>query len=225
MSVGEEAHILADIIWSYWKQLGAKPRMRWVELYQLCRYFLEECKKRGIDPQEIDLRSEIDARTDFKENKEHIKEILRIRPSPEEALEEQLARLTSGTEFKVIREKDLDKLLKYEHRAEQLARRVKELKAAREAERIRMEDEIRRLREELEKTKPLKVKLLEDVPPWLRAGQIIESRDYPWVLKLIEEGKAVRVEAPLPPSPKPPKPLEEDVRAVIEELRRLAGEI
>lgn len=92
--------------------------------------------------------------------------------------------------LRVLKEERLEELLDLEKEVERLQKRIKQLESVREAEREEAERQLKKVREELEKTKPIKVELLEDIPPWHRKGAVIETRDFPWVLELVEKGKA-----------------------------------
>lgn len=208
---GTDPKILADVIWSYWKDLGIKkPAMTWIELFQVCQFFLKECEKRGIDPETVDIRMEIDAGIGFKENKEHVDEILSlIAPpvmDPTELLREELERLAKDTEFQIRTEKELEKLEGFERKAERLAKRVEEVEAEREKERREAAETISRLEAELAAAPTIRLRIMSDFKEGIvefRAGQILETKNRGWALAKIRGGLAEEIppEEVVPPAP------------------------
>jgi len=235
--------ILADVIWSYWKDLGIKkPAMTWIELFQVCQFFLKECERRGIDPETVDIRSEVDARIGFKENKEHIDEILTLIAPPvrdeKELLREELERMTKDTEFRIHTEKELEKLESYERKAERLAKRVEEVEAERERERREAAEKIASLERELAAAPTIRLKIMSDFKEGIvefRAGQILETKNRGWALSKIREGLAEEVAPeeviPVPPPkpvpiiPPPERGITDNTVAQLQDIayRRIAG--
>lgn len=231
MDIESDAKIQADIIWSDWTQkFQLKPRMTWLELYQLTRYFLEECRKREIDPQTIDLRHEIDPQISYRESKEQIHDLLRVKPSPEEALEEELARLTLETKYRIIEETELDKLKAIEEKVTRLTQQIKREKAEKQAAVAEREETLKRLEEEISRKPALKIEVLTNFREGIQVfhkGEVLETHNVDWGLQKIEQGLARRVTAeeevkPIVEKPKvaPPPPLE-SVRERATHLKRL----
>lgn len=221
--IGEDySRYLADITWSYWRDVGAKPKMTWIELKHIAELFVEECKKRGIDPEAINFRDEVaEAGLTYEEQKKKVLEVLnRIAEAPPDVLEtalEEAIRAVEAAGKKVVEAKTLEEALEAKERLERAERRIKALKMEIEAKERKIAELERKLEEERTKAKTIKIKFLTDVPPWYRAGQVVETGDIDWALRLIDEAKAVRVEAA---PPVPAKPLEETVKEVIEQMRR-----
>jgi len=222
-----DAKVLADVIWSYWKDLGVKkPAMTWIELFQVCQFFFNECKKRDIDPATVDIRSEVDSRISFYENKDHINEILSLIAPPirdeKELLQEELDRLVGDTEFRVLSEKELDKLEGYERKAEKLAKRVDELQAERERERREAAEKIASLERELVAAPTIRLRIMSDFKEGIvefRAGQVLETKNRGWALSKIRERLAEEVPpeevVPAPPPVVPP-PIRPPERGIID---------
>lgn len=196
--------IFTDIIWSYWKDLGIKkPAMTWIELFQVVHFFLDECEKRGIDPQTVDIRMELDARISFAENRSHIEEILNMiaRPDwskvdPTELVRQELERLAEDTEFQIRTEKELDKLEGFERKAERLAKRVEEVEAKREIERREAAEAIAKLERELAAAPTIRLRIMSDFKEGIvefRAGQILETKNRGWAMAKVREGLAEEV--------------------------------
>lgn len=213
--VGVNARVTTDVIWSHWKDLGVKPIMTWIELFQVVQFFLKETDKREIDPEAIDIKSEVDARIGFRENKEHIEDILTlIAPpirDPDELLRQELDRLAKDTEFLILSEKEASKLRRFEGKAERLAKRVGELEAKREKERGEAAESIERLERELAAAPTIKLRIMSDFKEGIvefTAGQIVETKDRGWALAKVREGLAEEIspeeEVPVAPPPKVP---------------------
>jgi len=229
----DEAKILKDIIWNEWVKPPhfRKPKMDEKQLYTLALHIISECKKRGIDPTTIDWSHILSKGLSYWENKEAVDEFLMVSaPSIEEITLEQLENMAERLKAKVIPEKRYKELLRIEEKAYQqiskLEKKLSKIEEEKKREKEEFEKEREQLLEEVRKAKPVKIRLLEDFPPWLKAGQVISTRDFPWVLKLLEEGKAEMFREAPPTMEKPlKKPLKMVVREVIQELKRLAGEL
>jgi len=221
----EEAVHLANLVWNYWKSIGAKPKMTWVELKHVAEHFLKECKRRGIDPMAVDFQHEIcEAGLSYKEHLKKVDEVLdmyAVKPPEayEVALEEAEKALREAGKY-VLEAKEYEELKRLADKAERLERRVETLEREAERERAARAEAERKLEEEKAKFKPLKIRFLRDLPPWYRKGAVIETVDIPWALELIDKGIAERVpvEVAIPTAPPAPKRLSDKE---VEELRRL----
>ena len=72
---------LTNNIWNSWKSNrkishGKQPKLNWLSLKHIVAQLLKLSKEQGIDYQEIDLRSVLDANEDFEQNLEFLKEAL-----------------------------------------------------------------------------------------------------------------------------------------------------
>ncbi|MEM4531832.1 MAG: hypothetical protein QXY39_08190 [Thermofilaceae archaeon] len=151
------AEWLADYVWnSYVKQFGHPPRrITRLELGHLTRFFVEECRRRDIDPEAVDFYGEIFEDANYHELQRKIVEVLNlIKPLLKEPIEIGLDEALSRVEelgFRV-REEDLRKIENVkalEDKIERLRRNVEKLRrelvlekarreaAAKELERIR----------------------------------------------------------------------------------------
>jgi len=220
--------ILADVVWSYWKDLGIKkPAMTWIELFQVCQFFLKECEKRGIDPETIDIKSEVDAHIGFKENKEHVEEILSFIAPPvrdeKELLREELERMAKDTEFRIRTEKELEKLEGFERKAERLAKRVEEVEAERERERKEATEKVTGLERELAAAPTIRLRIMSDFKEGIvefRAGQILETKNRGWALAKTREHLAEEIppeEVITAPPPKIVPPIAPPERGVTDD--------
>lgn len=239
-----DAHVTTDVIWSYWKDLGiVKPAMTWIELFQVVQFFLREAEKRGIDPETVDVKSEIDARIGFQENKQHIGEILTlIAPpirDPDELLRQELERMAKDTEFQILSEKEVEKLARFERKAERLAKRVGELEAKAEREGREAAETIARLERELATAPTIKLRIMSDFKEGIMeftAGQIVETKNRGWALAKVREGLAEEVppeeKIPVPPpkvvppvTPPPEKGITDDTVAQLQDIayKRIVG--
>ena len=147
------AEWLADYVWNtYTREFGHPPRrITRLELGHLTRFFVEECRERGIDPQAVDFYGEIFEDIGYYELQDKIKEILNlIKPLPKEpvevGLDEALARVEElGLR---VREEDLRKVENVkalEDKIERLRRNVEKLRKELELEKARKEAAIKEL--------------------------------------------------------------------------------
>jgi len=212
----EEAVHLANLVWNYWKSIGAKPKMTWVELKHVAEHFLKECKRRGIDPKAVDFQHEIcEAGLSYKEHLKKVDEVLdmyAVKPPEayEVALEDAEKALREAGKY-VLEAKEYEELKRLADKAERLERRVEALEREAERERAARAEAERKLEEEKAKFKPLKIRFLRDLPPWYRKGAVIETVDIPWALELIDKGIVERVPVEVaiptaPPAPAKPPP-------------------
>ncbi len=224
---GTNPNILTDVIWSYWKDLGiTKPAMTWIELFQIVKFFLKETEKREIDPETIDIKSEIDARIGFGENKEHIDEILTLLAPPvmdaTQLLHTELERLAKDTEFHILAEKEMEKLVGFERKAERLAKRVKDLEVKSHEEKKEAAATIEKIERELAAAPTIKLKILRDFKEGIvefKAVQVIETKNRGWALTKIQQGLAEEVLPGVPVTPPPAVLSSEDRMRLEDEFR------
>ncbi|MEM1551589.1 MAG: hypothetical protein QXH03_02830 [Candidatus Bathyarchaeia archaeon] len=147
------AEWLADYVWNtYTREFGHPPRrITRLELGHLTRFFVEECRERGIDPQAVDFYGEIFEDIGYYELQDKIKEILNlIKPLPKEPIEIGLDEALSRVEelgFRV-REEDLRKVENVkalEDKIERLSRNVEKLRRELELEKARKEAAVKEL--------------------------------------------------------------------------------
>jgi len=204
--IPESARRLADFVWNRWEEQGVKPRLRYVELLQLARIFLDECEKRSIDPQTIDFPAIIKAKETYDENKDELMDLLRsIKLTREEMEEEgamlalqQLEQLLDELEsrkqdvisvleakgYTISAQKEAEeKLLELNREVEKLGSRVKKLMEEKKyllekskAEKERLEREIKELREKLAKAPKIKLQFLKDYTPDPRLAKIVHYK-------------------------------------------------
>lgn len=202
--------------------------MTWIEVYQIARYFLSEAKKRDIDPQEIDLKAELDPMLTFSENKGKVQELLAVKPTTEEQIEVELGRLAAESGYRVLREEELDKLIETEAQRERLKEKVKQLRASwkqRGEEAAELEKEIEKLREEVKQKPAITIEILTNFREgiqYFRKGDVLESHNIEWAVQKIEQGLARRVGAiPIKPVEEKPKEVKPPVPPETERERAL----
>ncbi|MEM2849039.1 MAG: hypothetical protein QXI36_02045 [Candidatus Bathyarchaeia archaeon] len=138
---------LENYVWnSYTGQFGHSPsRITKLELGHLTRFFVDECKKRGIDPEAVDFYGEIFEDTDYYELKGKIIEVLDlIKALPKEPVEVGLDEALSKAEELgfIVKEEDLRKVENVkalEDKIDRLSRNVEKLRRELELEKVRKE--------------------------------------------------------------------------------------
>jgi len=131
------AKMLADVVWREWELKRVTPKIIKPQLERVAVYFVRECKKRGLDPQEVDFRHEIaEAELSERELREKVDEVLTMRAGkPPEALEvapEEAYRVIEALGKKVVELKDYELIEKAEELKRQLERERKNIKLLRE---------------------------------------------------------------------------------------------
>jgi len=204
--IPESARRLADFVWNRWEEQGVKPKLKYVELLQLARLFLEECEKREIPPQTLDFAAIVKAKESYKENKKEILDLLRSIKLTKEEMEEQGAMLAlqeleqlldelesrkqdvinilKAKGYTISAQKEAEEeLLKLNEQIEKLERRVNKLLEEKkyllqkhEIERARLEREIRELQEKLAKAPKIKIQFLRDYAPDPRLAKIVHYK-------------------------------------------------
>lgn len=146
----DQARILTDIVWNFWKQLGATPHLTWIELNHLANHLINESKQCGIDHQEIDFRSLIDSSLTYYENltalDEELKRLCGKIPEMEAAYGEAITELEKEGEIA-----DLEtKVSRLEHRLQ----KAKEDVVMEDAKRRYAEEKLKK--QEAQEPKPKK---------------------------------------------------------------------
>ena len=131
------AKMLADAVWREWELKRITPKIIKPQLERVAVYFVRECKKRGLDPQEVDFTHEIaEAQLSERELREKVDEVLTVRAGkPPEALEvapEEAYRVIEALGKKVVELKDYELIEKAEELKRQLERERKNIKLLRE---------------------------------------------------------------------------------------------
>jgi hypothetical protein len=131
------AKMLADIVWREWELKRVTPKIIKPQLERVALYFVRECKKRGLDPQEVDFRHEIaEAGLSERELREKVDEVLTMRAGkPPEALEvapEEAYRVIEALGKKVVELKDYELIEKAQELKRQLERERRNAKLLRE---------------------------------------------------------------------------------------------
>jgi hypothetical protein len=179
--------------------------MTWIELYQVCKYFFTETEKRGIDPQTIDLKAELDPLLTYAESREKAKSLLDQiappQPNATDLLRSELERQLKDTELRVMTEKDVEKLRRLERNADQVNRRVQEARTEKEAEVAKAKEEVARLQKELAEAPSIKLEILKNFREGIvdfYKGQVTETKNRGWALQKIREGLAREVMPEVP---------------------------
>ena len=131
------AKMLADVVWREWELKRVTPKIIKPQLERVAVYFVRECKKRGLDPQEVDFRHEIaEAELSERELREKVDEVLTMRAGkPPEALEvapEEAYRVIEALGKKVVELKDYELIEKAEELKRQLERERRNVRLLRE---------------------------------------------------------------------------------------------
>ena len=204
--ISESARRLADFVWNRWEEQGVKPKLKYVELLQLARLYLEECEKREIPPESLDFAEIVKAKETYDENKDELLDLLRSIKLTKEEMEEQgamlalqeleqlLDELESRKEdvinilkakgYTVSAQKEAeDQLLKLNQEIEKLERRINKLLEEKkyllqkhEVEKARLESEIRELQERLAKAPKIRLQFLKDYTPDPRLAKIVHYK-------------------------------------------------
>jgi hypothetical protein len=119
------AKMLADMVWRDWELKHITPKIIKPQLERVAVYFLRGCKKRGIDPQEVDFQHEIaEAMLTEGELRKKVDEVLNMRAvKPPEALEiapEEAYRVVDALGKKVVELKDYELIEKAKELKEEL---------------------------------------------------------------------------------------------------------
>jgi len=147
------AKMLADVVWRDWELKRVTPKIIKPQLERVALYFVRECKKRGLDPREVDFQHEIaEAGLTESELRRKVDEILTmLAGKPPEALEiapEEAYRVIEALGKKVVELKDYELIEKAEELKRQLERErrnVRLLKEQLEAKKRYIEELERRL--------------------------------------------------------------------------------
>ena len=201
-----DVKVLTDSIWQYWSgPLKAKPTMTWIELYQVCKYFLAEAEKRGIDPQAIDLKAELDPLLTYAESRDKAKSLLDQvappQPDAQDLLRTELEKQVKDTDLRIMTEKDVEKLRRLERQADQLNRKIQEARQERDREVVKAREDVEKLRRELAEAPSIKLEILKNFREGIvdfYKGQVTETKNRGWALQKIGEGLAREVMPEVP---------------------------